>query len=202
MNRKERRAVSVKAEKRELARQQKKADDNRRMLESIRRFLQNSMDNPVDYIKTTNRIYLLRCLGCIMDSILYDVDKYMNFSDFDSPSKTLLRKITANLDELLKRVRDYSIRVHGADMLSKGFNKDSEYDDVIDVSYALQELMVNFLIYFIDPEDKWRRVELDKFLDRVVTAEAVEVKAEAARAELHKLYDDKLEMINKVLDKQ
>ena len=198
MNRKERRAVSVKAEKKELARQQKKADDNRRMLESIRRFLQNSMDNPVDYIKTTNRIYLLRCLGCIMDSILYDVDKYMNFSDFDSPSKTLLRKITANLDALLKRAREYSIRVHGADMLSKGFNN----DDVIDVSYALQELMVNFLIYFIDPEDKWRRVELDKFLDRVVTAEAVEVKAEAARAELHKLYDDKLEMINKVLDKQ
>ena len=42
MNRKERRAVSVKAENRELARQQKKAYENRRMLESIRRFLQKT----------------------------------------------------------------------------------------------------------------------------------------------------------------
>lgn len=202
MNRKERRAISVKAENREIARQQKKAEHNRRVLTSIRDFLRHSMENPEEYIKTTNRIYLLRCIGCIMDSILADVDKYMSFSDFDVPSRTLLKKITANLDVLLGRVRDYSIRVHGEDMLAKGMSKDNEYNDVIDISYALQELMEIFLIYFIEPEDKWRRTELDKFFDRVITPDAIRNKAKTAQDELHKLYDDKLEVIDRALDKQ
>ena len=201
MNREERRKKSKASLQKEIERHNKRAIRNRRQLVSIHRFLTHSMSDPESYIKTSNRIYLLRCLGNVIDSVLTDIDSVMRLSDFDESSAKLMRSISADCDTLLKRLREYSIRAFGDDRAKDGQPDDSEYDDLCKVSLSLQDLMELYLIYFIDPDDSWRLTELDKFISRVVPSEATKAKVAKAEVELHRLYDDKVKMIENILAK-
>lgn len=201
MNRKERRASKSKTFVREAEKNEKRAERNKKTLEKIYGFLTSSIDDPEKYIKTSNRIYLLRCIGNIMDSVLSDIDGVMHLSDFDEPSKKLMRKINTDLDTLLTRLRDYSMKTFGDERVKDGFLKDDEYDDLCKVSYSLQDLMELYLIYFIDPEDHWRLAELDKFVENVVSKDAMEVKKQNTREQLERLYGEKLKQIKQLLEK-
>lgn len=198
-NRKDRRSLNKKAAAQAMAREEKRVARNRRTLESILSFLKGSIEKPDRYIKTTNRIYLLRCLGNIMDSIVQDIDDVLPLSDFDTPSRNLAKKVSDNLDTLLDRLRDYSIKAYGQERLSDGLAADSEYDDLTKVSYSLQTLMELYLIYFIDPEDRWRLAELDKFFKNVIPESATKAKEDEARDRLVGLYGEKIKMIEAAL---
>ena len=198
-NRRDRRALNKKAAAQALAREEKRVARNRRTLKSIVSFLKGSIENPDRYIKTTNRIYLLRCLGNIMDSIVQDIDDVLPLSDFDTPSRNLAKKVSDNLDTLLDRLRDYSIKAYGQERLGDGLAEDSEYDDLTKVSYSLQTLMELYLIYFIDTEDQWRLRELDKFFKDVIPESATKAKEDEARAKLIGLYGEKIKMIEAAL---
>lgn len=199
MSRESRRKALSKATAKAISREAKKKERNLKTLESILRFLKGSIDNPKQYVKTVNRVYLLRCMGCIMDSIVYDIDTVLPLSDFDTPSRNLVKKINDNLDVLLGRLRKFSISAYGEQRKADGMSEDSEYDDLAQVAYSLQELMEYYLIYFIDPEDHWRLTELDKFFKNIVPDSAVEAKAEDAKQKLIETYGDKIKMLEAVL---
>lgn len=200
-NRKERRAMTPQAKQKELVKAQRKADHNRQTLEHILQFLEGSIENPAEYIKTTNRIYLLRCLGNILDRTLSDIDSVMSLSDFDESSKKLMKKVSTLIDELLDRLLKYSVKTYGEETTDNNGIQTSEYEDLCKVSFSLKDLMELYLIYFVDPQDHWRLVELDKFMSSVVPPEALKVKEEHAREELHKAYDDKIKLIKNALSK-
>lgn len=198
-NRKDRRALNKKAAAQAVAREERRAARNRRTLGSILSFLKGSIERPDRYIRTVNRIYLLRCLGNIMDSIVQDIDDVLPLSDFDSPSRNLAKKVSDNLDTLLDRLRDYSMKAYGQERLGDGLAEDSEYDDLTKVSYSLQTLMEVYLIYFIDPGDQWRLAELDKFFENVIPDSAKKAKEDEARDRLVGMYGEKIKMIEAAL---
>lgn len=200
-NRKERRAMTPQAKQKELVKAQRKADHNRQTLEHVLQFLESSIENPAEYIKTTNRIYLLRCLGNILDRTLSDIDSVMSLSDFDESSKKLMKKVSTLIDELLDRLLKYSVKTYGEETTDNNGIQTSEYEDLCKVSFSLKDLMELYLIYFVDPQDHWRLVELDKFMSNVVPPEALKVKEEHTREELHKAYDEKIKLIKDVLSR-
>lgn len=200
MNRQQRRNANSKQNQKELEREAKRKQRNRNTLEHIYNFLTASIEDPKKYIMTSNRIYLLRCLGNIMDSVINDIDGVMHLSDFDEPSKKLMKNINKDMDSLLDRLRDYSIKNFGEARALDGFSSDDEYNDLCQVSLSLQDLMERYLIYFIDPDDHWRLGELDKFFDNVVSKEAMKIKSENTKKELIKLYGEKLEQLKKILE--
>lgn len=200
-NRKERRAMTQQAKQKELVKAQRKADHNRQTLEHILKFLEGSIANPAEYIKTTNRIYLLRCIGNILDQTLSDIDSVISLSDFDEPSKRLMKKASSTIDELLERLLKYSVKTYGADTTDNNGIQTTEYEDLCKVSFSLKDLMELYLIYFVDPDDHWRLVELDKFMERVLPPEALKSREERTRAELHQAYDEKIKLIKDVLSR-
>lgn len=199
-NRKDRRAMTPQARQKAIDKNNKCMARNRATLEHILQFLEGSIANPAQYIRTTNRIYLLRCLGNILDSTITDVDDVMSLSDFDEPSKKIMKKVCGLLDELLDRLLKYSVKTYGTD--NEGSTGFTEYEDLCNVSLSLKDLMEKYLIYFANPDDSWRRLELEKFMTRVIPPDALASREDRTRAELTAAYEGKIEMIKNALNQK
>ena len=123
----------------------------------------------------------------------------MNLSDFDAPTKKLMRKLTEDLDLLLDRLLKYSIDTFGEERQKTYGDKTHEYGQMADISLGIRDIILLFLMFFVDEEDKWRQVELNKFFNNIVTEDAKKVKADACRADFLKLYGNKMKEVDEFL---
>lgn len=179
----------------------RKSEHSRQTLENIYEFITKFRDDPEAYVKCSNRIYLLRCMGVILDSLVSDVDRFMDISDFDRGTHKIMKKVSDNLDLLLDRLQARSVDAFGKECVANGQRSDQEYGDLCQVALTLQEFIELFVIYFVDPKDQWRLRELDKFMEQVVTPDAVQSKIEDAKAKIEHDFVPQIEKLKIVLNK-
>lgn len=175
------------------------ANQKRQTLISISKFLHKCNDEPLYYYETANEIYLLRTLGNIFDYTINRLDDNLNLSDFDVPTKKLMRKLTEDLDLLLDRLLKYSIDTFGEERQKTYGDKSHEYGQMTDISLGIRDIILHFLMFFVDEEDKWRQVELNKFFNNIVTEDAKKVKADACKADFLKIYGNKMKEVDEFL---
>ena len=175
------------------------ANQKRQTLVSISKFLHKCNDEPLHYFETANEIYMLRTLGNIFDYTINRLDDNLNLSDFDVPTKKLMRKLTDDLDLLLDRLLKYSIDTFGEERQKTYGDKSHEYGQMADISLGIRDIILHFLMFFVDEEDKWRQVELNKFFNNIVTEDAKKVKADACKADFLKLYGNKMKEVDEFL---
>lgn len=175
------------------------ANQKRQTLASISKFLHKCNDDPLNYFETANEIYMLRTLGNIFDYTINRLDDDLNLSDFDVPTKKLMRKLTEDLDLLLDRLLKYSIDTFGEERQKTYGDKSHEYGQMTDISLGIRDIILHFLMFFVDEEDKWRQVELNKFFNNIVTEDAKKVKADACKADFLKLYGNKMKEVDEFL---
>lgn len=180
MNRKERKD----AERRERLTRER----SRRTLTHAVKFIDKALGNPEWYDVTCTRVMLLRCLGNMIDNILYDMDEFVNFADIDPMSRKALNKIRGSLDRLLDHLLRDSVRRFGMRNEAMGKPEADEFEDVSKMAAGMQSLCELYLMWFV--ETPWRQMELDKFMRRVVPDEAVAERNAKTLAELHKHYDE------------
>lgn len=182
MNRKEKRQ-----QPKPTAAELKAKERNKRTLTQALNFIDKSLADPEWYEITCNRICLIRCLGCIIDNLLFDVNEFVSFADIDSATRKSLSKINKQLDGLLDHLLHDSIMRFGKRNTAKGLPEASEYEDISKMSAGMQNLCELYLMWFVNTE--WRQNELDKFMRRVIPDEAVRDRNTKTLAELHESYD-------------
>lgn len=180
--------------------ERKKKERSRSILEKALRFIDKSMSDPEWYDITCNRIQLIRCLGCMIDSLLYDVNEFISFADIDEQTRRSLNKINRQLDGLLDHIMHDSIIRFGKRNEDKGLPAAHEYEDVHKMSAGLQNLCELYLMWFVESE--WRQLELDKFMRRVVPDDAVKARNVEILKELHANYDEQRENIANALKQE
>jgi len=193
MNRKEKRQ-QAKPTTAEL----KARERNKKTLEQALKFIDKSLADPEWYEITCNRICLIRCLGCMFDSLLYDVNDFIGFADIDTATRKSLSKINRQLDGLLDHILHDSVRRFGKRNTAKGLPEASEYEDVSKMSAGLQSLCELYLMWFVDTE--WRQNELDKFMRRVIPDDVIKDRNKKTLEELHNSYDKTREKIINALN--
>lgn len=182
MNRKEKRQ-----QPKPTAAELKAKERNKRTLTQALNFIDKSLADPEWYEITCNRICLIRCLGCMIDNLLFDVNEFVSFADIDSATRKSLSKINKQLDGLLDHLLHDSIMRFGKRNTAKGLPEASEYEDISKMSACMQNLCELYLMWFVNTE--WRQNELDKFMRRVIPDEAVRDRNTKTIAELHESYD-------------
>lgn len=182
MNRKEKRQ-----QPKPTAAELKAKERNKRTLTQALNFIDKSLADPEWYEITCNRICLIRCLGCMIDNLLFDVNEFVSFADIDSATRKSLSKINKQLDGLLDHLLHDSIMRFGKRNTAKGLPEASEYEDISKMSAGMQNLCELYLMWFVNTE--WRQNELDKFMRRVIPDDAVRDRNTKTLAELHESYD-------------
>ena len=199
MNREQRRnqRQAIKA----ATKENRKSEQSRQTLENIYEFITKFRDDPEAYVKCSNRIYLLRCMGVMLDSLVSDVDRFMDISDFDRGTHKIMKKVSEGLDQLLDRLQARSVDAFGKDCVANGQRNDQEYGDLCQVALTLQDFIELFVIYFVDPKDQWRLHELDKFMEKMVTPDAIKAKVDDAKAKIEHDFVPQIEKLKIVLNK-
>lgn len=189
--------------KRDNQRKQEKAElrrraHHKRTLISALEFIDKSLADPDWYAVTCDRIMLIRCLGNMIDSLLYDTDQFIGFADVDKTTRKMVSKVRRDIDDLLDHLLRDSVKRFGARNAARGEAEGKEFEDVSRISAALQGLCEMYIGWFI--ESPWRQTELDRLMDRLVPDDAVKDRREKTLTELHESYDETRETIARALE--
>lgn len=182
------------AEKAELRRRA----HHKRTLQSAVEFIDSAMADPDWYAVTCDRIMLIRCLGNMIDNLLYDTDRFIGFADVDKTTRQMVSKVRRNIDDLLDHLLRDSVKRFGARNAAAGRPEGKEFEDVSRIAAALQGLCEMYIGWFLD--SPWRQAELDRLMDRLVPDDAVRARREKTLEELHRSYDETRETIARALE--
>lgn len=186
-----RKAAEEKAELRRRA-------HHKRTLQAAVEFIDKAMADPDWYSVTCDRIMLLRCLGNMIDNVLYDTDKFIGFADVDKTTRQMVGKTRRCLDDLLDHLLRDSVKRFGDRNVKAGRPEGKEFEDVSKIAAALQGLCETYIGWFLD--SPWRQTELDRLMDRLVPDDAVRARREKTLEELHRSYDETRDTIARALE--